>query len=283
MYFYTFLLKNVIMICFPNCKINLGLTVTGKRTDGFHNIETVFYPVKLCDALEIVVSPDENFAFETTGIEIDSLIDDNLCSKAFKLLADEHNLPAIKIHLHKNIPIGAGLGGGSADAAFTIKLLNEVFDLKLSVENMKDYARKLGSDCTFFIDNAPVFAFGKGDFFEPVNVNLDGYFVLIAKPDIFINTAKAYAGVIISRKQISIKEIINLPIKSWRQNLKNDFENNIFKSHPEIQNIKNKMYESGAIYSAMSGSGSAVYGIFEKDIQYDGLFPDCLVWKGRLL
>ncbi len=254
----------------------------GKRTDGFHNIETVFYPIKLCDALEIIVSPDENYAYEATGIEIDSSINDNLCSKAFRLLADEYNLPAIRIHLHKNIPIGAGLGGGSADAAFTIIMLNEVFNLKLSVESMKVYARKLGSDCAFFIDNTPVFAFRKGDFFEPIKVNLDGYVVLIVKPDIFIDTAKAYAGVMPSKKPISIKDIINLPIKSWKQNLKNDFENTISKSYPEIQSIKNKMYESGAIYSAMSGSGSAVYGIFEKDIQYDGLFPDCRVWKGKL-
>ncbi len=271
------------MICFPNCKINLGLSVTNKRPDGFHNIETVLYPVQLFETLEIIKASDNKFSFQTSGLTIKGNIDNNLCLKAYKILAEDFDLPPVKIYLYKNIPIGAGLGGGSADAAFMIKLLNDLFQLFLSSDKIKYYARQLGSDCAFFIDNKAVFAFEKGDLFEQINLNLKNYFIAIVKPDIHINTSKAYSGIKPVKKEKSIKEIIELPVYEWKFNLFNDFEKSIFKTYPEIKNIKAKLYDSGAVYSAMSGSGSAVYGIFENQIDLKDIFQNCFVWQGKLL
>ncbi|MCK4288315.1 MAG: 4-(cytidine 5'-diphospho)-2-C-methyl-D-erythritol kinase [Bacteroidales bacterium] len=270
------------MICFPNCKINLGLSVINKRTDGFHNIETILYPVQLFDALEIIKASDNKFSFQTSGLTIKGNIDNNLCLKAYEILTADFDLPPVKIHLHKNIPIGAGLGGGSADAAFMIKLLNDLFKLFLSSDKMKYYARQLGSDCVFFIDNKAVFAFEKGDLFEQINLNLNNYFIAIVKPEIHINTSKAYSGIKPVKKEKSIKEIIELPVNEWKFNLFNDFEEPIFKTHPEIKNIKEKLYDSGAVYAAMSGSGSAVFGIFENHINIKETFQNCFIWQGEL-
>ncbi|MCD4747534.1 MAG: 4-(cytidine 5'-diphospho)-2-C-methyl-D-erythritol kinase [Bacteroidales bacterium] len=268
------------MISFPNCKINIGLSIIKKRNDGFHNIETVFYPVNLYDALEIIVSKDKKFSFECSGIEIPDDIKNNLCIKAYHLLADEFKLPAVKIHLYKNIPVGAGLGGGSSDAAYTIKLLNDLFQLKLSIAQMQNYASRLGSDCAFFIENKAVFAYEKGNCFEAVDINLSQYKIIIIKPGININTAMVYSGVVPDINTKALKEIISLPIEEWKNHLNNDFEKTIFKKHPEIKDIKNKLYDSGALYALMSGSGSAVYGILSEKINVAGLFPGCFVWQG---
>jgi 4-diphosphocytidyl-2-C-methyl-D-erythritol kinase len=271
------------MICFPNCKINLGLSVLNKRPDGFHNIETVLYPVQLFETLEIIKAFDKKFSLQTSGLTIKGNIDNNLCLKAYEILAADFDLPPVKIHIHKNIPIGAGLGGGSADAAFMIKLLNDLFQLFLSSDKMKYYASQLGSDCAFFIDNKAAFAFEKGDLFEQINLNLKNYFIAIVKPNIHINTSKAYSGIKLVKKKKSIKEIIELPVNEWKFNLFNDFEKSIFKTYPEIKNIKAKLYDSGAVYSAMSGSGSAVYGIFENQIDLKDIFQNYFVWQGKLL
>ena len=264
------------MICFPNAKINLGLNITEKRSDGFHNIETVFYPVNWCDALETIENKsyqagEEKLSLIITGISIEGNASDNIIYKAYNLLNKTYNLPPIKAHLHKVIPMGAGLGGGSADAAFFIKLLNDKFNLKLSLEEQINYAKQLGSDCAFFINNKAVFASGKGDVFTPITIDLSKYFIVLIYPAIHSNTALAYKGIIPAKPDKSVKEIISQPITDWKSILTNDFERNLFTQYPELESIKNKLYKTGALYASISGSGSAMYGIFEKDIDINTL------------
>ena len=256
------------MIVFPNCKINLGLHILRKRSDNYHDLETVFYPLPLYDVLEIIRSPEDNSAlsFSTSGSLIEENNDNNLCVKAYNLLRRNHpTLTVAKIHLHKAIPTGAGLGGGSADAAFTLKLLNEKFGLQLSTGQLIDYASQLGSDCPFFIINKPAFAEGRGEILEPASLDLSAYKFIIINPGIHINTAKSFSGITPTLPSKSLKEIIQQPIHSWKNELVNDFEKSIFPQHPEIEAIKSKLYDDGAIYASMSGSGSTVYGIFDKD------------------
>lgn len=251
------------MIVFPNAKINIGLNVVERRPDGFHNIESVFYPVKeLFDVLEVVESNE--LKFTSSGITIPGSHDDNLCLKAYRLIKADFDVASVRIHLHKVIPIGAGLGGGSADAAFALKALNELFKLQLTDEQLINYARKLGSDCAFFIKNSPVYAFGKGDEFEPVVLDLSNYNIKIEYPNTHIGTAEAYAGVNPKKSVTSLKEAIHLPISEWRNALKNDFEDSIFPNHPQIKSVKEKFYTEGALYSSMTGSGSAVFGVFKR-------------------
>jgi len=257
------------MICFPNAKINLGLHVLSKRADGYHNIETVFYPVDLYDALEIVPAEGRETSFTQTGISIEGKPEDNLVIKAYHLLKKNYDLPDITIYLRKQIPPGAGLGGGSSDAAFMIKLLNDFAALNLSVEQMEVYARRIGADCPFFIRNKPIFAEGTGNVFSPVNISLQAYHIIIRKPDVSISTKEAYARVKPQQPAVPLKEIIRLPIHEWKKYLVNDFEAGVFAQYPEIREIKQRMYTEGAIYASMSGSGSAVYGIFDKDGYYD--------------
>jgi len=266
------------MLLFPNSKINLGLNVLEKRHDGFHNIETIFYPVGLSDALEIIIANDGKFEFNHTGLSIEGNTEDNLCIKAYRLLTEDFKLAQVKIHLHKVIPIGAGLGGGSSDGASTIKLLNQLFSLGLSNSGITEYSRKLGSDCAFFIENKPVFAFGKGDHLEPIRVDLSTFTILIVVPAIQVNTAEAYSMVMPSKTGRSLKDIVFLPAHQWRDHLQNDFESSVFLHHPQILQIKQQLYDQGAVYASMSGSGSAVYGIFEKKKIPLGLFSDCFVW-----
>ena len=249
------------MIVFPNAKINIGLNVVEKRTDGFHNIESIFYPVmELFDVLEIIKA--DKLQFSSSGITIPGNEADNLCVKAFRLLKTDFNISPVHIHLHKVIPIGAGLGGGSADAAFTLKALNQLFELHLTEEQLIEYARKLGSDCAFFIKNKPVYAFGKGDEFEPIELDLSKLDIKIEYPNIHVGTAEAYAGVVPKPSIKKLKELIQLPISEWKNVLKNDFEDSILPNHPQIKALKEKFYNEGAIYASMTGSGSAVFGIF---------------------
>ncbi|GHT05504.1 4-diphosphocytidyl-2-C-methyl-D-erythritol kinase [Bacteroidia bacterium] len=250
------------MLTFPNAKINLGLNIVAKRADGYHDIETVFYPIPLCDALEIV--PDRG-TFTQTGILVDGDPQTNLVMKAYNLLKADHNLPAIDIFLQKNIPFGAGLGGGSADAAFMLKLLNDYAQLNLTISQLETYARQLGADCPFFIQNQPVFAEGIGDVFSPVTVSLKGYYILLIKPDIHVSTKDAYAQVKPCRPKISVREIVQAPVQTWKDQLRNDFEDSVGAKFPEIHAIRQLLYERGALYAAMSGSGSTVFGIFSED------------------
>jgi 4-diphosphocytidyl-2-C-methyl-D-erythritol kinase len=274
------------MITFPNAKINIGLNIIEKREDGFHNIESVFYPVGLCDALEVVENTElgaARFTFTSSGIEIPGDATDNLCYFAYHLVSQDYPVPAVKVHLHKHIPIGAGLGGGSADAAFFIRLLNDKFELGISWGEMHHYARQLGSDCSFFVSNKPSFAEGRGDEYESMKLNLSKYFVVLVYPNIHINTAKAYSGVKPKAPSRSLEnDILNLPLEQWKTYIHNDFEDSIFPQFPELKSIKEKLYTKGAIYSAMSGTGSTVFGIFEKSTNLKEAFEGCFVWEGRL-
>jgi 4-diphosphocytidyl-2-C-methyl-D-erythritol kinase len=250
------------MIIFPNAKINIGLNIIERRTDGYHNLETVFYPVKINDALEMVEA--DELSFESSGLVIPGRAEDNLCLAAYNLLKKDFDLPPVKIHLHKHIPIGSGLGGGSADAAFFIRLANQKFDLALTDEQMIGYARLLGADCAFFVLNKPVFAFEKGDEFEPVRLDLSTYELVIVMPPVRVSTAEAYSGVKPQQTNNSLLELITLPVNLWKNHIKNDFEASVFKNHPVIRGVKAGLYEAGALYASMSGSGSSVFGIFER-------------------
>jgi 4-diphosphocytidyl-2-C-methyl-D-erythritol kinase len=249
------------MLIFPNAKINIGLNVLNRRDDGYHNLETIFYPVNIKDALEIVVA--DELSFESSGLEIPGRVEDNLCIKGYHLLKKDFDLPPVKIHLHKHIPIGAGLGGGSADAAFFIRLINQNFNLGMTDEQMIGYARKLGTDCAFFIKNKPVFAFEIGDEFESVRLDLSKYQVVLVMPPVHVSTAEAYRGVKPAPVKDSLMDLIYEPIADWKKYIKNDFEASVFKNHPEIRGVKAALYEAGALYASMSGSGASVFGIFE--------------------
>jgi 4-diphosphocytidyl-2-C-methyl-D-erythritol kinase len=253
------------MIVFPNAKINFGLNIISKRADGFHNIESLFVPININDALEFIQT-DAITEFTSSGLIIPGNSSDNLILKAFNLLQRQYNLPNLKIHLHKKIPMGAGLGGGSADAAFLITALNKYFKLNISIAEMELLASQIGSDCAFFINNKPAIATSRGEILKPITIDLSGYKICIVHPGIHVNTAWAYAEIIPNQSRISVSEIINSPIENWKNNLINDFEKPVFAAHPTIKNIKDYFYENGAIYSSMSGSGSAVYGIFKNEI-----------------
>ncbi len=251
------------MLVFPNSKINIGLNITKKREDGFHNLETIFYPISLSDIIEFVETTRKT-SLINTGIEVDSHSDNNLIIRAYNLLKKDFILPELKIHLHKIIPLGSGLGGGSANASFMLTSLNEKFNLKISENKLMKYAQKIGSDCPFFIKNKPVFAEGTGNIFSELDLELSSFYIVIIIPAIHVSTKEAFREINISKPQKSIKELIRLPVKEWKNSIRNDFEKNIFKLYPEIKNIKDTLYNSGAVYSQMSGSGASVFGFFEK-------------------
>ncbi len=253
------------MISFPNAKINIGLFVTEKRIDGFHNLESIFYPINWKDAIEMVRA--DQFKFETTGLKIDSEVESNLCVKAYRLLEQEFSLPPVHMHLHKAIPMGAGMGGGSADATFVLKNLNDLFELNLTNEQLENHARKLGSDCAFFVNNQPTYAYDKGDLFEKVPLDLSKYQILCVYPEIHVTTAQAYGGIIPKKASYNLRNISSLPIIEWKQHIHNDFENHIFDLQPTLRSIKKELYDMGALYASMSGSGSTIYGIFNKQIE----------------
>jgi len=263
------------VIVFPNCKINLGLRILRKRSDGYHDLETIFYPLPFFDVLEIHESSGSNskLSFSTTGLPIESNMN-NLCVRAYELLKDDfHRLPPALMHLHKEIPIGGGLGGGSADGAFALKLVNEKFGLGLTLQQLTNYALRLGSDCPFFITNKPAYATGRGEKLDDLNLDLSGYKFCVVNPGILVKTSEAFRGIEPSVPQKSLKEIIGQDIETWKSELINDFEKPIFAQYSEIATIKNALYENGALYASMSGSGSSVYGIFEKEAELNLDFP----------
>ena len=254
------------MICFPTCKINLGLRITQKRADGFHALETVFFPISIKDALEIIIEPDTSatpITFTSSGLAINGDPSDNLCFKAYEILKKDYpTIPNIKMHLHKTIPMGAGLGGGSADGAFTLVALNQLLNLQIPEQALLDYALQLGSDCPFFIINTPAFATGRGEILKPINLNLDGYSIVIVNPGIAISTKLAFSLITPKVPDTNMEAIICEPVTSWKEKLINDFEQPIFNSFPELANIKETLYQKGAVYASMTGTGSTVYGIF---------------------
>lgn len=268
------------MISFPPCKINLGLNVVLKRQDGYHEIETCFYPVSWTDILEII--PSNTLEFKQSGISIDGKAEDNLCVKAYQLLRADFDLPPVKIHLHKVIPMGAGLGGGSSDGAHTLRLLNTIFNLGITTALLKEYASRLGSDCAFFIEDKPMLGTGRGEILEDAKVDLKGKFIMIVKPNVHISTAEAYSSIRPTFNQNRIKDVAEMDISTWKSLLRNDFEKSVFEKHPLISDIKERLYQEGATYASMSGSGSAVYGIFEKPVELKNLFPNLKYWSGLL-
>jgi len=270
------------MIVFPNCKINLGLFVTEKREDGFHNLESIFIPVPCCDALEVVESNNGKIEFNVSGQIIDGISDDNICMKAYRLLQKEFNLPAVQIHLRKQIPMGSGLGGGSADGAFMLRLLNDLFNLKNTNTKLKYLASKLGSDCPFFIDNTTAFVSGRGDKLESLHVDISDMYIVLVHPKIHISTPQAYSLINPRSSGFNLKEIGTIKRQEWKTHLVNDFEAPISEAYPIISQVKQSLYDKGAIYASMSGSGSAVYGLFEKEIHFEEDFTGLYMWCGKL-
>ncbi len=276
------------MIVYPNAKINIGLNVVEKRPDGYHNLETVFYPIGLQDILEIqeldTDVPDCGYRLKLTGSLLDGSPEDNLVVRAFKLLKREFDLPPVSIGLYKHIPTGAGLGGGSADAAFTVKTLNDRFKLGLTTQQMEDYCAQLGADCPFFIQNKPVFATGIGNVFHPIELNLKYKQLVLVKPDVFVSTKDAYAKVNVRHPEKQLPELLSQPIETWKDTVVNDFEASVFSKYPEIAAIKDKLYDMGAVYASMSGSGSSVFGIFEDPVEnVDEIFTGMFCRQRELL
>ncbi len=248
------------MILFPPAKINLGLNVLFKRIDGYHELDTCMLPIPFTDVLELL--PSKEFSFTQTGNALPGLLEYNLCVKAYKLMVDKFDIQPLYIHLRKEIPSGAGLGGGSADAAFVIKGINDLYQLNCSIEQLQNLASTLGSDCPFFINNQAQIAKGRGEILSSCNLNLAGYYLKIINPGIHIGTKEAYDGIVFNENNLSVKEIVEGPVLSWRDNLKNDFETTAFSNYPVLEGIHKQLYSEGAIYASMSGSGSTMYGIF---------------------
>jgi 4-diphosphocytidyl-2-C-methyl-D-erythritol kinase len=271
------------MITYPNAKINIGLNITSKRPDGYHNIETVFYPIPLSDILSIEISETcTEYSLSVSGIETGQESEKNLVIKAYRILQKDYILPPVDITLIKNIPVGAGLGGGSADAAFMLSMLNELAGLKISEKKLESYASKLGADCPVFIRNVPVYAEGIGNEFSPISLSLKNYYLVLIKPDIFVSTPVAYSLVTPREPTENLMKLVQLPVSEWKNVIVNDFESSVFKRFPRIEQIKNQLYADGALYASMSGSGSSVYGIFTDEPQLTYSYDDCFVTGGKL-
>lgn len=266
------------MILYPPAKINLGLNILRKREDGYHDIDTCMVEIPFTDILEVTKS--DSFEFLQTGIKISGAGGTNLCEKAYQLLQNEFEIGPVRIHLRKQIPVGAGLGGGSADATYTLLALNELFQLELSIQKLKQIASQLGSDCPFFVDGLPQIAQGRGEILSPVEHDLSNVYLVLFNPGIHVGTKEAYDGVSVSEDVVAVEEILQKPIEQWKELLKNDFESSVFQQHSEIQQLKESLYQSGAIYAAMSGSGSSVYGLFiNKDVAMN-VNSTYLIYKG---
>jgi 4-diphosphocytidyl-2-C-methyl-D-erythritol kinase len=281
-YFYV---KHRWMVVFPKAKINLGLRITGRRIDGYHNIETLFYPVGLCDALEFVESADGTGRdiLTVTGIDVGISAGENIVMKAVARLRKDFSFPWLSIHLHKAIPHGAGLGGGSSDAACLIKSINRHFSLSINNNDLRAIALEIGSDCPFFIQGEPAFATGRGEVFEPADHILSGLYLILVNPKVGIGTGEAYSNSHPALPEVSLSDLVTQDMDKWKDTITNDFEEYAFKKHPVIREIKDSLYSSGAIFSLMSGSGSTVYGLFRGKPDYrPQILRDYTVWEGLL-
>ncbi len=268
------------MVTFPGCKINLGLHVLKRRPDGYHAIHTCFYPVPWTDVLEAL--PGQEFSLTCTGLPIPGPTENNLCVKAYGLLKKDFALPPVQAHLHKLVPMGAGLGGGSADAAQFLRIVNELFSLGLTQERLSYYASQLGSDCAFFLYPTPALGSGRGEILDPIAVSLKGLYLVIVSPTVHVSTAEAYAGVTPGPPQEELRTTLARPVSEWKDNLVNDFEKSIFLRFPELPAIKKQLYDSGALYACMSGSGSSIFGLFDQPVNREELFPTSMGWSGWL-
>jgi len=271
------------MICFPNAKINLGLRIIEKRPDGYHNLETVFYPIGLKDALELVPNTHKtDYSLSVNDLnETDKAgdLENNLVTKAFRLIQSKYSLQSADFFLHKAIPTGAGLGGGSSDAAFTLKLINETNRLGITETELEKISAHLGADCAFFIKNKPIFASGIGTVFENIALSLKGYYLILVKPNIHVSTAEAYSLVHPAKPELSLKNVLTNPVSTWKDTVVNDFEASVFERHPQIRDIKEQMYLNGAVYASMSGSGSSVFGLFTTPVDLRQYFKACFYWS----
>ena len=272
------------MVLFPNAKINLGLNILRKREDGYHELETVFYPIGLKDGLEFIENKYNKIQFTSSGLLLNVDPEENIVVKAYRLLAADHSLPGLDIHLHKIIPFGAGLGGGSSDAAFLLKGLNDFFELGLTIDQLKSYAVRLGADCSFFLENRPMFASGIGEKLRPIEVNLKGYYLVLVKPPFGVGTKEAYSNIKPAIPTFRLSEAILQSPEKWQESVFNDFEPSVFQIFPKIAEIKSKLLTMGAIYAAMSGSGSSVFGLFKNEpyFIYEDFGKDCFVWEEML-
>lgn len=258
------------MILFPPAKVNLGLYITRKREDGYHDIESVMYPLPLTDVLEIL--PSERFIFRSSGLVIEGSEEDNLCVKAFRLMQERHNVGNVMIHLQKNIPMGAGLGGGSADAAYVLTGINMIFELGLDDTTLERYASELGSDCAFFVRSVPQLAKGRGEILTPINLSLQGKYIKVLNPGIHVSTKLAYSNVVLSDRTYDWNDLTLEKLSEWKEDLRNDFEKTVFVEFPELVRIKRNLYDEGAVYACMSGSGSTMIGIFDTEPNVSGKY-----------
>lgn len=270
------------MIDYSPCKINIGLNIISKRSDGYHNLESIFYPIPLFDIIEITKSDNGNFNYSQSGLVIDSPLENNLLYKAWNLINKEFNIGGIDLHIFKQIPMQAGLGGGSANASTLLKMIRKEFALDVSDKRLQKMAAIIGSDCPFFIENKAVYAYNKGNYFENIDLDLSNYYIKIIKAPVAVSTQEAYAGINPKANPINLKSLSCSTINEWKDNVKNDFENHVFETLPKLKEIKEKLYSEGAVYAAMSGSGSAVYGIFEEENKINGFPEDYFVWSGQL-
>ena len=264
------------MIYYPNAKINIGLNVVAKRADGYHDLETVFYPMPIYDEIEIREAPETTLEIKGQTIEGDP--EKNLVMRAYRMVATRYALPPLHILLDKQIPMQAGMGGGSADCAFTIRLLNEQFRLGMSTDEMQQMAASLGADCAFFIEAVPAYAEGIGEQLTPIPLDLNGYRMVVVKPQVAVSTREAFSGIKVKRPAKNCREIVMQPIDTWQEELVNDFEDSIFPQHPELAAIKQRLYALGARYAAMSGSGSALFAFFDEAPRLNDEFTDCKKW-----
>ena len=268
------------MILFPPAKINLGLRIVRKRADGYHDLETALLPVPWRDALEVIRS--DTFSFQTSGLPIPGAPDSNLCVRAYRLLQQDFDLPPVAVHLHKIIPLGAGLGGGSSDAASLLVLLNDLFELSLTTSVLESYAARLGSDCPFFINPHPRRASGTGTTLEDLPLDLSGRHLLIVYPKVSVSTAEAYARVVPRQPDSNLRNLLTQPLENWKDQVVNDFEVSVFQQHPVLADLKEQLYRAGATYASLSGSGSALYGLFDEPVELPAGWEEYTVWQGEL-
>jgi 4-diphosphocytidyl-2-C-methyl-D-erythritol kinase len=284
------------MVVFPNIKINIGLNITGKRPDGYHNIESVFYPIAWKESLEVIERQNElptsgqmsstveagKVRFTSFGLEIPGDAAQNLCIKVFNRLEEWFHLPPVDMYLVKSLPIGAGLGGGSADAAFALRALKDYFDLRISDAEAMDVLADIGSDCPFFWKNTPMFVHGRGERMQSIQLNLSAYYIMLINPGVHISTAEAYAGVVPKAPNADLRLLTELDVADWKDLVVNDFESSLFPRYPQLKQIKDDLYAAGACYASMTGSGSTVYGIFKEEPIDLPAYAGCSQWKGRM-
>jgi len=271
------------MILFAPAKINIGLLITERRPDGFHNLQSVMYPVDLCDMIEIRPSEKakQGIQFSQSGIPVGEGTGDNLCEKAYEIMARKVRLPPVDLHLHKQIPVGAGLGGGSSNATATLRGLNQLSDDPLTREEMHELALSIGSDCPFFLHQEAMMMEGRGEVLTPASVNLDGFYLVVLYPGLYISTADAYAGVIPEIPAVHLGRIVTKPVEEWQGGVINDFEKGIFRNYPELEILKKELLDAGALYASLSGSGSSLFGIFTGSPDLPDNLSRYVVWRGE--